>query len=204
MQRAPAKSAAGAERGGSVEGRSAAGARTREKRPRIPVTEVSLAEALLSYLDRFEGSRQKLAQHLAKWVRNRGEPPDPVRARPLIDAVLARYQAAGVVDDQKLAERSVGRLRSRGGSKRAIAFKLRVKGLGSEVVDQAFEREREGTKNAELEAARALVRRRRLGEYRPEAERADQRRRDLGVLARAGFSFETSQAALGGGRDDEF
>jgi regulatory protein len=200
MQRARAKPAAGAERGSS----SAAGARTREKRPRIPVTEASLAEALLSYLDRFEGSRQKLAQHLAKWVRNRGEPPDPERARPLIEAVLSRYQTAGVVDDQKLAERSVGRLRSRGGSKRAIAFKLRAKGLGSEVLDRAFERERDGTKNAELEAARALVRRRRLGDYRPEAERADQRRRDLGVLARAGFSFETSQAALGGRSDDEF
>jgi regulatory protein len=204
MQRAPAKSATRAEQGGAAVDSSATGGRTREQRPRIPVTEASLAEALLSYLDRFEGSRQKLAQHLAKWVRNRGEPPDPVRARPMIDAVLSRYETAGVVDDQKLAERSVGRLRSRGGSKRAIAFKLRAKGLGSNVLDQAFEREREGTKNAELEAARALVRRRRLGDYRPEAERADQRRRDLGVLARAGFSFETSQAALGGRSDDEF
>lgn len=171
---------------------------------RIPVTEASLAEALLTYLDRFDGSRKKLSQHLAKWVKRRGEPDDPVRARPLIDAVLKRYEESGLVDDKKFADRSLVRMRSRGGSARAIAFKLRAKGLGTETLDQAFERERTDTKNPELEAARALVRRRRLGQYRPEAERAGERRRDLGVLARAGFDYETSVTALGARFDEDF
>lgn len=177
--------------------------RKRAERARLPVTEATLAEALLSYLDRFEGSRKKLSQQLQRWIKNRGEPCDPERARSLIDAVLSRYEAAGVIDDDRFAERSLGRLRARGGSARAIAFKLRTKGLGSEALDRAFERERETAKNPELEAARALVRRRRLGEHRPEAERAAERRRDLGVLARAGFDYETSVTALGGRRDDE-
>jgi hypothetical protein len=48
------------------------------------------------------------------------------------------------------------------------------------------------------------VRRRKLGEFRPEAKRAEERRRDLGILARAGFDYETSVSALGSRRDDEF
>jgi hypothetical protein len=64
----------------------------RPERKRVPVTEATLAEALLSYLDRFEGSREKLGKHLEKWVKTRGEPADPVRARPLIQSVLARYE----------------------------------------------------------------------------------------------------------------
>jgi regulatory protein len=184
MPRAPAKSAGG--------------------RARIPVTEATLSEALLSYLDRFEGSKKKLGQQLAKWVKNRGEPADPVLARPLIERVLQRYEAVGIVDDKKLAERSLGRLRSRGGSARAISFKLRTKGLGSEALENAFERERESVTNPELEAARALVKRRRLGVHRAEADRATERRRDLGVLARAGFDYETSVAALGARHDDDF
>jgi regulatory protein len=200
MPRASAKASGG----GSVQ--TERGGRSRESRPRIPVTEASLSEALLSYLDRFEGSRQKLAQHLTKWVKTRGEPADPVRARPLIERVLSRYEATGIVSDQKLADRSVDRLRARGGSKRAIAFKLHTKGLGNEVLDKAFERERAGAggSNPELEAARALVRRRKLGSYRPEADRAAERRRDLGVLARAGFDYDTSVTALGARNDDDF
>jgi regulatory protein len=175
-----------------------------EPRKRIAVSEATLSEALLSYLDRFEGSRQKLRQYLEKWVRARGEPADPVRARPLIEKVLSRYEAAGVVDDAKFAARTLSRLRQRGGSARAIAFKLKTKGLREDATEQAFERERESRGNPELEAARALVRRRKLGEFRPEAERAEKRRRDLGVLARAGFDYDTAVSALGGRRDDEF
>ena len=170
----------------------------------MPVTEAALAEALLSYLDRFEGSREKLARQLEKWVKARGEPADPVRARPLIQSVLARYESAGVIDDDRFAARTLDRLRSRGGSARAIAFKLRTRGLKTDTVDRALERERQAAPNPELEAARALVRRRKLGEFRPEAERAEQRRRDLGILARAGFDYETSVSALGSRRDDEF
>ena len=163
-----------------------------------------MAEALLSYLDRFEASRQRLRQQLEKWVKTRGEPADLERARPLIERVLTRYETAGVVDDAKFAQRTVDRLRQRGGSARAIKFKLKTKGLGAAVTEKAFERERGSSKNPELEAARALVRRRKLGEFRPEAERADKRRRDLGVLARAGFDYETAVTALGGRRDEEF
>ncbi len=188
-----------AERGAPSEPKPA-----RAERKRIPVTEAALAEALLSYLDRFEGSREKLGKQLEKWVKNRGEPADLVRARPLIQSVLARYEQTGVIDDDKLAVRTLDRLRSRGGSARAIAFKLRTRGLKTDSVDRAFEREREEGPNPELEAARALVRRRKLGEFRPEAKRAEERRRDLGILARAGFDYETSVAALGARRDDDF
>jgi regulatory protein len=176
----------------------------RAERKRIPVTEAALAEALLSYLDRFEGSREKLGKQLEKWVKNRGEPADPLRARPLIQGVLSRFEQTGVIDDDKLAARSLDRLRSRGSSARAIAFKLRTRGLKTDSVERAFEREREAGPNPELEAARALVRRRKLGEFRPEAKRAEERRRDLGILARAGFDYETSVAALGARRDDDF
>ena len=40
----------------------------------------------------------------------------------------------------------------------------------------------------------------------PEAERAEKRRKDLAVLARAGFDFDICRRALGSGNvaDDEF
>jgi regulatory protein len=57
---------------------------------------------------------------------------------------------------------------------------------------------------SELTAARALVRKRKLGHYRAESERGEYARKDLGILARAGFDYETAKTALGlEGNDDE-
>ena len=41
------------------------------------------------------------------------------------------------------------------------------------------------------------MRKRKLGHFRPAEERRESFRRDLGVLARAGFAFDTAKAALG-------
>jgi regulatory protein len=95
-------------------------------------------------------------------------------------------------------------LRARGRSTRAIQHKLRERGVQAPEIDAALALERREGTVVDLEAARALVRRRKLGSFRPEAERAQNRRRDLGVLARAGFDYDTCVRALGAGRDDEF
>jgi len=71
------------------------------------------------------------------------------------------------------------------------------------VIDATLASERAESGDAELAAARALVKKKRLGASRPPAERAEHRRRDLATLARAGFDFDTARRALGEGRDEE-
>ena len=44
--------------------------------------------------------------------------------------------------------------------------------------------------NPEMTAALAYARRRRLGPYRPEAERADHRDKDMAALGRQGFAYD--------------
>jgi regulatory protein len=173
-------------------------------RERVPVTEASLAQVAVRYLNRTEASEKKLTDYLLRWVARSGEPPDQQQARPLIEALLTRYRSSGLLDDKRLAENALPSLRARGRSTRAIQQKLRARGVQSPEISAVLEGERSQSANVDLDAARALVRRRKLGFLRPEAERAENRRRDLGVLARAGFDFDTCVAALGGGRDDEF
>ena len=164
---------------------------------RVPVNETTLGEAALRYLERYDAPREKLARHLERWIRKRGEPGDPVRARPLIEALVARYTASGILDENRLAEVSLGRLRARGASRLAIRAKLAARGVEAAAIDRALERETIEEPEAELEAARALARRRRLGPHRPESERAEHRRRDFAALARAGFSFDIVRRVLG-------
>ena len=60
-------------------------------------------------------------------------------------------------------------------------------------------------RSGELKAAMQLVRRRKMGHFRGENVSPDRMRKDLAALARAGFSFDIAQQALGRpDSDDDF
>jgi len=169
--------------------------RARANKPSSPA---ELEKVALAYLNRVDCTKAKLRAYL---TRRAGD-----EASAWIDELLARYQASGLVSDARFAENAVRRMSRRGRSERAISFRLGRDGVAPSVVSEVLEARARETPEPELEAARALVRRRRLGLLRPEEERAGYRRRDLAVLARAGFDFETARRALGtpNGEDDEF
>jgi regulatory protein len=163
-----------------------------------PLEPEQLEAAALRYLNRFDCSVQKLKTYLDQLIRRRGG--DRVALGEHVETLLRRYQASGVLNDARFAENLAARLQERGGSRRAIVEKLRRRGVASGLAQTTVPRSPE----SELEAARAYVRRRRLGPFRPEAERQPNRRRDLAALARTGFDHETAIRALGYGSDEDF
>lgn len=168
----------------------------RQPRERTPVTEAKLLEVALAYLNRVPASKQALVRKLESWIRTRGEPADPEPARPLIAALIERYERSRILDDERLAKNVAESLRARGASARGIAHRLAQRGLDSTSITHALSVEGQSASEADLTAARQLVRRRRLGPFRPEPERAAKRSRDLAALARAGFDFDTARRAL--------
>jgi regulatory protein len=171
---------------------------TPKSRSGKPLEPADLEAAALRYLNRFDCSVQKLRTHLRQAIRRRGG--DAGELERHLELLLERYQASGLLNDERFAENLAERLKARGGSRRAIMQKLRQRGVTSGVAEASLPQ----SPGAELEAARAFVRRRRLGPYRPEAERLENRRRDLAALARTGFDHETAIRALGYGGDDDF
>jgi regulatory protein len=97
-------------------------------------------------------------------------------------------------------------LRGRGLGRKGIIDRLRARGIEAKQAALALEGvDADGATDAELGAAEALVRRRRLGPWRPEEQRARYRRRDLAVLARAGFNLDVALRALrASGEEGEF
>lgn len=170
----------------------------KKPRPQPELNEAALDEAALSYLNRFDCSVAKLKKQLVTVVRRRGG--EPAQFKRYIEALLERYQRSGLLNDERFAARLAARLQERGASRRAILLKLRLRGIANHVAEASVGGGREG----ELESAKAYARRRKLGPHRPEAERAENRRRDLAALARAGFDHETATRALNYGADDDF
>jgi regulatory protein len=161
------------------------------------VTPASLDRSALAYLERFAASAASLRRVLARKVDRSArahEDVDPAQGAAWIEALIERYRRSGLLDDKAYAEARMASLRRQGRSARAIADRLAMKGVEREVIDQAMEPTR--TPAVELTAAVRLVRRRRLGPLRPQADRAEHRERDLAILGRAGFSFEVARKVI--------
>ena len=166
----------------------------------------SIEAKALNYLDKFDASVSRLRRVLTDFVKRRARElgVDPSPHLQTVQAILERYQASGLLDDRRYGAAIARSLIERGASRQAIRNKLFGRGIASDMIEGVL-RDLGEQEGSELSAARALVRKRKLGNYRDSNDRRDQYRRDLGILARAGFDFDTAKRALAveGSVDDE-
>ena len=146
----------------------------------------------LGYLARYASSAENLRRVLVRRVR-RHAPDSAQQVREQIDAIVARYQESGLLDDAVYAAARAASLHRRGDSLRAIRARLAAKGVASETAADAVSGLRDSISDPDIAAACAFARRRRLGPFRRgEAER----QRELAAFARAGFSRRVAEAVL--------
>ncbi len=163
-----------------------------------PVDAASLLRLAREYLDRFGGPsanlRRVLERHAQRSHRDHGSDAHALSAA--VENVIAQMVEAGAVDDQRFAVAKAASLADRGISRRMTVQRLREKGIGANDIDQAVAELH--ASGGDLAAALNLVKRRRLGYLRPEAERKLRRDKDLAVLLRGGFGFDVAKLALAG------
>ena len=186
-----------ADTGGAA--RSAQGRGARRRGPRR-ATQKHLENAALHYLERFASSAAHLRRVLMRRVERsaRVHGTDRAEGAALVEALVARFERAGLVDDRVYAEGRAAALFRRGTAPRAIRAALRAKGVAGETIEAALGTLEAGP-DAELAAATALARRRRLGPYRPAQARAARRDKDLAALARAGFGYDVARRVVDAG-----
>jgi regulatory protein len=152
----------------------------------------------LAYLGRFSSSTENLRRVLRRRVRHRlGEDREAAsNAAVLVDALVTRYAASGLVDDAAYAAgRARARLR-RGQSLRTVRAGLAAKGVAADDAEAAIDALRAEAGDLDLAAAIAFARRRRIGPFRRGDREGDGRDKELGAFARAGFARATAQAVL--------
>jgi regulatory protein len=164
-----------------------------------PPNERTLHEAALRHLARYaataSGLTRVLDRRIARWAAEVG--PDSAdaaaEARRAARAVVARLVEAGVVNDADFAAARARRLARGGRSRRAVAAHLAARGVDGQTAGAAL------LEAAGEELASALIhaRRRRIGPFRTApAVDAEAYRRELAMLARAGFPQDVAEQAL--------
>jgi regulatory protein len=172
---------------------------TRVRRPRAtaPLTAERLENAALAYLARHQSSAANLSRVLKRRVERAARLglAERATAASWIERLVERYAKAGLVDDAAYAEARVASLRRAGASARAIRGRLLGKGVAAPLIEAALRGQAEGG-DAELDAAIAFARRRRLGPFRRGRRTEALRLRELAALARAGFSYAIARAVV--------
>ena len=146
----------------------------------------------LHYLGRYASSAENLRRVLQRRVR-RYAPEAASGTTALVDALVARYREAGLLDDAAYAVGRVQSLHRRGESLQAMRARLAAKGVAASDAAEAISTLRTASADPDLAAACAFARRRRLGPYRRST--ADHAR-ELSAFARAGFSRRVAEAVL--------
>ena len=169
------------------------------KRPARPITAKYLQNAATFYLERYpstaEGLRRVLDRRVAR--AKMAEAPIMDNVQQAIDAIVAKFVDAGVIDDKAFAQTKARALHRRGTSTRLTRQKLKLAGIDGETLDKAMAgldqeldtdpppaRMAGGRRPGAAAAARALS---------APKDRKDHRNRDLAAMARAGFDYDACQ-----------
>lgn len=162
--------------------------------PGPPPDARALHDAALRYLARYSATQagllRVLGRRIDRWAHAAAAAPEPVAAaKAAAREVVARLVAAGAIDDAAFAAGRARSLARAGRSRRAISAHLAARGVPAELArlpdDPA----------AELAAALAYVRRRRMGPFRQPPD-PGKRLPDLARMARAGFAQGVAEQAL--------
>jgi regulatory protein len=177
------------------------------KRPARPITAKYLHNAATFYLERYpstaEGLRRVLNRRVAR--AKMAEAPIMENVERAIAEIVAKFVAAGVIDDKAFAQTKARALHRRGTSSRLTRQKLKMAGIDGETLDQAMaglDQELDtDPRQREWKAAVALARRRRLGPFR-QKDRKDHRVKDLAAMARGGFDYQLAKKVIDAANHD--
>jgi len=166
--------------------------RASSDRSRRPLDAARLDELALAYVARFATSRAKLGRYLARKIRESDWSGD-TDAMTSCEAVVAKMERLGFVDDRQYAAMRGAAMTRRGLGARRVKAQLWVDGIGEADAGEAVET----AEAAALGAALGFARRRRFGPYAsaPSADPA-LRERQVAAFVRAGHAPRLARRIL--------
>ncbi|API60669.1 hypothetical protein BSL82_16370 [Tardibacter chloracetimidivorans] len=154
------------------------------RKGRPPLGPGELDAMALRYVERYATSEEKLARYLRRKLRERGWDGEDA---PPVAALVQRLAGLRYVDDRQFAEARTRSLARRGYGRRRIGQALAADGIAPQLREDA------AADLDEMESALALARRRRLGPFAEAESGPEKRRKDLGILLRAGHGMDVAR-----------
>lgn len=157
----------------------------------------NLKDLAYTYLEKYSPSKQQLKVYLLKKYLTKIKGTQSMReVSTIIDEILLNLEKNRLVNDELYSDSKARIFLRRGFSLNKINQSLRNKGVGNEYIKKSIDKIKEDKIEPDFVSALRLCKRRRIGVLRPGANRELFYKKDMGILARNGFSFELSKRIL--------
>ena len=149
------------------------------------------------YIEKYAPSKQQLRTYLLKKYLKQGASNfSKKNVTDLIDVVLEDLENAKFINDKFYSQSKAKSLIQRGSSINKIRSYLHSKGVRDKYINETLSDIRENNEDQDFFSAIKICKKKRIGPARDENNRPLFTKKDLGILARSGFSFETSKRVL--------
>ena len=150
-----------------------------------------------SYLEKYSPSKQQLKVYLLKkYLTKIKGTKSKKEISLLIDEIVMSLEKKRFINDEFYSDSKARMFLRRGYSLNKINQSLRHKGIDSKHIKQSIDKIKEDQIEPDFVSALKLCKRRRIGPLRPQANRELFYKKDMGILARGGFSFDLSKRVL--------
>ena len=157
----------------------------------------NLKDLAYSYLEKYSPSKQQLKVYLLKkYLTKIKGTKSKKEVTSIIDQIISNLEKNKFLNDEMYADSKARMFLRRGYSLNKINQSLRNKGIQDEYVKKSIDKIKENEIEPDFVSALKLCKRRRIGPLRPESNRELFYKKDMGILARGGFSFELSKRVL--------
>ncbi len=157
----------------------------------------NLKDLAYSYLEKYSPSKQQLKVYLLKkYLTKIKGSKSKKEVTSIIDEIVFNLEKNKFLNDEMYSDSKARMFLRRGYSLNKINQSLRSKGIEDKYVKQSIDKIKDNEIEPDFVSALKLCKRRRIGPLRPESNRELFYKKDMGILARGGFSFDLSKRVL--------
>ena len=157
----------------------------------------NLKDLAYSYLEKYSPSKQQLKVYLLKkYLTKIKGTKSKKEVSSIIDEIVKNLEQNKIVNDELYSDSKARMFLRRGYSLNKIHQSLMNKGIDVKYIKQSIDKIKEDKIEPDFVSALKLCKRRRIGPLRPTANRELFYKKDMGILARGGFSFDLSKRVL--------
>ena len=169
----------------------------RNKKKPLKVTVEEMRNFSLAYVDKYAPSKQQLRTYLLKKYLKTTIPNIKKRdITDLIDIILSDLEKNKFINDKFYSDSKAKSMIQRGSSINKIRTYLIGKGINNDFIKDTVNKIQDQNSDQDFFSAIKICKKKRIGPARTEDNRPLFYKKDISLLARNGFDFETSKKVM--------
>ena len=175
----------------------------RNKKKTLKVTVEEMRNFAFRYVEKYAPSKQQLKTYLLKkYLKSSIDSIKKKDVGDLIDIVLSDLEKNKFINDKFYSESKAKSMIQRGSSINKIRSYLIGKGINDRFITDTVNNIRDQKSDQDFFSAIKICKKKRIGPARTEDNRPLFYKKDISLLARNGFDFETSKKVMDIKKDD--